>query len=70
MDAATLYVIVMLANGDVRTATYFPWPDNRHCPDAARDMAHGRIANDYLRTGAKSVMFYCAPRSKTLVIAR
>ena len=70
MDAAVLYVIVMLANGDLRGATYFPWADNQACAEAASGMAHGVVANRYLRAGAKSVMFYCAPRPKRVVIAR
>ena len=59
MDAATLYVIVLLANGDVRTA--LEWPSDRGCSVAAQGMHHSRIANAHLWAGAKSVMFYCAP---------
>ena len=71
MNATTLYVIVALANGDVHTADVFPLGSVQRCEEAARDVfLRGRIVNDYLRAGAKSVMFYCAPRDKTLVIAR
>ena len=70
MGATTLYVIVLLTNGDLRGATYFPWADNQACAEAARGMGHGAVANRYLRAGAKSVMFYCAPPVRPLVIAR
>lgn len=59
MDATTLYIIVQLANGDVRTA--LEWPSDRGCSAAAQGMHHSRIANAHLSAGAKSVMFYCAP---------
>ena len=69
-DATTLYVIVILANGDVRTAIDFPLGSVERCQRASRDVFfRGRIVNDSLRAGAKSVMFYCAPWPKTLVIA-
>ena len=59
MDATTLYIIVQLANGDVRTA--MEWPSDRGCSVAVQSMHHSRIANAHLWAGAKSVMFYCAP---------
>ena len=71
MAATTLYVILTLANGDVRTADFYPLGSVQRCQEAARDVFfRRRIVNDYLRAGAKSVTFYCAPRSKRLVIAR
>ena len=71
MDAATLYVIIALAGGDVHTADVFPLGSAQRCQGAARDVFfRGRIVNDHMRAGAKSVMFYCAPWPKTLVIAR
>jgi hypothetical protein len=59
MDASTPYIIVQLANGDVRTA--MEWPGAHDCKVGARDLRHSKIANDHLSAGAKSVMFYCAP---------
>ena len=73
MDATTLYVIVMLANGELHTMDAIPQPSNREsCATAAqRARYEGWWTNFYVtRTGAKSVLIYCAPRSKTLVIAR
>ena len=40
------------------------------CPVAARKMPHGYAHNWYLRSGAKRVMFHCAPTEKRIVIAR
>ena len=73
MDAApTLYVIVLLANGDVRTAGANPTPSYSNCTVEAKTQRHGWLADDFRRRGVKSVMFYCAPprRPRTLVIAR
>jgi hypothetical protein len=70
MDALTLFVIVQLANGEVRTVHATPMPMNRSCTEAAENLHHGYIANHYLRAGAKRVMFYCAPTAKPLRIAR
>lgn len=71
MDATTLYVIIMLANGDVRTADLYPLGSVQRCREAARAVVfRDRITNDHLRAGAKSVMFYCAPWPKLLRIAR
>ena len=71
MAATTLYVIVMLANGDVRTADFYPLGSVQRCQEATRDMFfRDRITNDYLRVSAKTVMLYCAPHSKTLIFAR
>ena len=64
MDLVTLYVIVQLANGDVRTA--MEWPGEHDCKVGARDLRHSKIANDHLSAGAKSVMFYCAPTPDAL----
>ena len=68
MDASTLYVIVQLANGDIRTADTIPLGSVARCQE--NKQGHDSLVNHYLRAGAKSVMFYCAPHSKRLVIAR
>lgn len=71
MDAATLYVIVQLANGEVRTAGTYSLGSVERCQEAKSDVYfRGRINDRRLRAGAKSVMFYSAPPDKTLVIAR
>jgi hypothetical protein len=71
MDATTLYTIVLLANGDVRTADFVSLGSLQRCQEARREpFFRGRIVNDQMRAGAKSVMFYCAPWPKLLVIAR
>jgi hypothetical protein len=71
MDAMTLFVIVTLANGEVRTVDKYPAILTREpCHVVARKMPHGDAHNWYLRAGAKQVMFYCAPTEKPLVIAR
>ena len=71
MDAATLYVIITLANGEVRTADHTPLGSVQRCQEARRDVySRERITNDHLRAGAKSVRFYCAPWPKPIVIAR
>ena len=69
MDATTLYVIVMLANGVVRTGRR-PAGERSAARRPRATFFRGRITNDYLRAGAKAVTLYCAPHSKTLVIAR
>ena len=73
MDATTLYVIIALANGELRTVDTIPQPSNRQsCTTTAQRARYdGAWTNFYVtRAGAKSVLIYCAPRSKTLVIAR
>ena len=71
MDATTLYIIVALAGGDLHTADVYPVGSAERCQRAARDaFFRDRIVSDHMRAGAKSVMFYCAPWPKTLVIAR
>ena len=73
MDALTLYVIVQLANGDLQTVDAIPLPINREpCSVVAKKFRYdGWSMNFYVtRKGAKSVMFYCAPWLKPLVIAR
>jgi hypothetical protein len=70
MDPSVLYIIVQLANNEVRTATYFPTGSVAECRKTARTLPRGNFESYYLRAGAKSVRFYCAPGDKTIVIAR
>jgi hypothetical protein len=70
MDPSVLYIIVQLANNEVRTATSFPTGSVEACQKTARAMPRGNFESYYLRAGAKSVRFYCAPGHKPLVIAR
>ena len=70
MDATILYVIVMLANREVRTADFVSLGSLERCQEARRDVhSRARSTNDHMRAGAKSVMFYCAPWPKTIVCA-
>jgi hypothetical protein len=69
MDAMTLFVIVQLASGEVRTADYTRMPLNRSCTEAAQSARVHRTGY-WMRAGAKRVMFYCAPTERPLVIAR
>lgn len=61
MDATTLYVIVLLANRDIRTADVIPLGNVQRCQEATQQMRHGWI-NNYLRARGKSVMLF-APRA-------
>jgi len=71
MKALALFVIVQLANGELRTVHSYPAITNREpCHVIAREMTHGGVANDYMRAGAKRVLFVCAPPSRPIVIAR
>ena len=61
MDAMTLFVIVQLASGELRTVAATPMPMNHSCTEATQRGRTYRV--DYwLRAGAKRVMFYCARR--------
>jgi hypothetical protein len=61
----------VLANGDVRTADAVSLGSAERCQEATRDVFYnGRVTDRHMRAGAKSVMFYCAPWPKLLVIAR
>ena len=63
MDATTLYVIVALANGELRTVDTIPQPsDPQSCTTAAQ---RARYDGGWTKWDAN-----CALRSKTLVIAR
>jgi hypothetical protein len=69
MDAATIYVVVQLANGEVKPAEAFPLGDTVRC----QEMLHTpplSITEYYRRIGAKSVKFYCAPTPNGMATAR
>lgn len=68
MDAATLYMVLTLSNGEHRTLMQFPLATNRECQGAAQIMDQGRIATAYRRAGTVDV--YCAPKARPLIIAR
>lgn len=70
MDAATLYTIVQLANGELKTADAMTLPTNREsCAITAQEMGP-RLVSRYMRRGAKRVLVYCGPTYQRLVIAR
>ena len=69
MDAATLYVVVQLAEGDMHTVHTYPLGDKTQCQDVVKTPPLS-ITEYYRRSGAKSVRFYCAPLPKDIVIGR
>ena len=69
MDPSTIYVVVQLANGEVKPAEAFPLGDSVRCQDMVKTPPLS-ITEYYRRIGAKSVKFYCAPLPKDIVIAR
>jgi hypothetical protein len=70
MDATILYMIVELQNGELRTIDHYPTGSVARCREIERNVPSGAFVTAYMRAGAKAVRWYCAPRDKTLIIAR
>ena len=70
MDAATLYMVITLADGSREASVMqFPFATAAECNKAAKDVLQGRTADLY-RSQGKLVEVRCGFPRRPLVIAR
>jgi hypothetical protein len=70
MDAATLYMILTLADGSRHAmALQYSFASAAECQHSVRYWETGRTAEGYRQKGAQ-VRVYCGPPTKPLIIAR